>query len=150
MRSLKELYDNYKPLVTDHEIDTAQEKQEVEKFLDDILASDVMIQAHQFLARNKLASSSAKLFRDEMRRLWFEHYPRNKGTLSSNGFEHVFMGEIKNKEVSGFHSWLYFINQEALGKLNYKGWIKRLSMGHVSMQPSYIDTSCFHICIIPI
>ncbi|CAG0901743.1 unnamed protein product [Darwinula stevensoni] len=133
MRSLKALYDNYKPLVTDQETDTAQENQEVDKFLDDILASDVMIQAHQFLGRKKLAPSSAKAFRDEMKRLWFEHYPRAKGTLSSNGFEHVFMGEIKNKEVSGFHSWLYFINQEALGNLNYKGWIKRLSMGHVSL-----------------
>jgi poly(U)-specific endoribonuclease len=38
--------------------------------------------------------------------------------------EHVFVGEIKNGEISGFHNWVQFYLQEQNGSLDYRGYIK--------------------------
>lgn len=38
------------------------------------------------------------------------------------------------------HSWLYYNDQEATKKVDYKGWIKKLDLGNVSGLPKL---SCF-------
>lgn len=35
--------------------------------------------------------------------MWFGLYSRGKGKISSSGFEHVFVSELKNGEVSGIN-----------------------------------------------
>jgi poly(U)-specific endoribonuclease len=44
-----------------------------------------------------------------LHKIWFELYHRSHGgRADSSGFEHVFVGEVKNGEVSGFHNWIHF------------------------------------------
>ena len=38
-------------------------------------------------------------------------------------FEHVFVGESKNGEISGLHNWLQFFNLEQRRELDYRGYI---------------------------
>ena len=46
---------------------------------------------------------------------------RNK---DSSGFEHVFVGESRDKEVIGFHNWIQFYLQERRGNVDYQGYIR--------------------------
>jgi hypothetical protein len=55
--------------------------------------------------------------------IWFELYKRETKNDSS-GFEHVFLGENRRGETTGFHNWIQFWSQEQLGKVDYKGWLK--------------------------
>ncbi|KHJ97401.1 hypothetical protein OESDEN_02625 [Oesophagostomum dentatum] len=60
-----------------------------------------------------------------MKQLWFDHYSRAKGKLDTSGFEHVFIGEEKNGEVSGLHNWVrfYMLENNSAEKFDYKGFI---------------------------
>ena len=53
---------------------------------------------------------------------WFGMYDRARAILGSSGFEHVFIGEIKNGAVSGFHNWFHWYMLEKAGELNYVGY----------------------------
>ena len=48
-----------------------------------------------------------------------------------SGFEHVFIGEIKNGEVSGFHDWVNFYQQEKTNAINYLGYIEKATFNEV-------------------
>jgi len=45
--------------------------------------------------------------------------------LDSSGFEHVFVGEIKEDQVVGFHNWITFYLQEKKGLIDYHGYFRR-------------------------
>lgn len=49
----------------------------------------------------------------------------------SSGFEHVFMGETKNGQVSGFHGWIHWYLEEQAANVNYLGYIKTVDFGKV-------------------
>jgi poly(U)-specific endoribonuclease len=74
-------------------------------------------------------------FKTKLYELWFEPYDRD-GTsatvLGSSGFEHVFMGETKDGEISGFHNWLHFHYEEDLGNINYLGVLAQADFSGVS------------------
>ena len=57
--------------------------------------------------------------------IWFKAYGRSRGGREdSSGFEHVFVGEVKNDKVSGFHNWIQLYIEEKKGALDYRGYIK--------------------------
>lgn len=58
----------------------------------------------------------------QLKKMWFGLYSRQNGKLDSSGFEHMFVGEIKSGDVSGFHNWVQFYTQEQDGDLNYYGY----------------------------
>lgn len=66
-----------------------------------------------------------KAFEKLVHKLWFEMYSRghhHRGQQNSSGFEHVFVGEISEEgEVSGFHNWIQFYNEEKKGAVDYRG-----------------------------
>lgn len=68
--------------------------------------------------------------RDTLKLIWFTPYKRGGRHLASSGFEHVFVGEVKNSKVSGFHNWLSFLKEEGEGDLDYKGYLKKLDFGN--------------------
>lgn len=50
--------------------------------------------------------------RDFLKQLWFSLYSRGKGKIGSSGFEHIFVSELKNQEVSGMcFTYLYIFLQ---------------------------------------
>ena len=61
-------------------------------------------------------------FKKQVYKIWFEFYKREEKNDSS-GFEHVFLGEIKNNQVTGLHNWIQIYLEEKKGNLNYKGYI---------------------------
>ncbi|VDN12989.1 unnamed protein product, partial [Dibothriocephalus latus] len=96
------------------EQETPDEKKEQDTFLDALMNSPVMKEVHKYLVSIRLAPRTPKDFKELLRKLWFTRYRRGRPNDSS-GFEHVFVGEIKNGEVTGFHNWVTFCEQEAKG-----------------------------------
>jgi poly(U)-specific endoribonuclease len=139
------MYDNHEAPVTRSEVVTDAERAEENAFINAVMRTDVMQRAYNFLKREGLAPASEVDFKRNLRDIWFGIYNRQRNTPSSSGFEHVFLGEIKNGEVSGFHNWLYFLDQEAQNKANYLGWQKTLSLGKVGYISSVLVQQIFHL-----
>lgn len=68
-------------------------------------------------------------------------YSRGLGKIGSSAFEHVFLNEIKNGTVIGLHNWVYFLEQEKAGKVDYMGYIKKVDLGNVSLSKFVKDKS---------
>ncbi|KAG6684305.1 hypothetical protein I3842_12G056300 [Carya illinoinensis] len=68
-------------------------------------------------------TAPVKYLHNMMTSLWFDLYGRGGTSGSSSAFEHVFVGEIKQRgeeEVSGFHNWLQFYLEEDKGRVDYQ------------------------------
>ena len=76
-----------------------------------------------------LASNNLNGFKSQLKQYWFLPYSRAKGKLDSSGFEHVFVGEIKDKKVSGFHNWLQFYLEEQDQLLTYDRHVNSCKVG---------------------
>lgn len=125
-RAFIALLDNYEAKTGVAEVITSQERTEVKTFLNAIMQTGPMQFCHKYCAANsKDVSSSPTEFKKLLQNIWFDLYKRSRnGRADSSGFEHVFTGEIKNGEVSGFHNWIQFYLEEKRGKLDYYGYIK--------------------------
>uniref|UniRef100_A0A0R3RVS1 Endoribonuclease n=1 Tax=Elaeophora elaphi TaxID=1147741 RepID=A0A0R3RVS1_9BILA len=81
----------------------------------------ILLQGHPY-------ATDLKIFRAWIRQLWFGRYSRKFRFIDSSGFEHVFVGELKNDEVNGMHSWLrfYLLERNASQQFDYHGYtVKR-------------------------
>lgn len=117
---------------------TPNERREENEFLDAIMATSVMRYAMQFLQNKGLVTPDPKTHRDLMKTIWFNMYSRGGGRIGSSAFEHIFLAEIKNNTVTGLHNWVYFYEQEKAGKIDYKGYMKKVDIGTVSSIPPTI------------
>jgi poly(U)-specific endoribonuclease len=113
------LRDNFTPDVTVAESCGQACVDEENAFLDAIIVTEPIQLLHQWLIGQGLASSSVSEFKNELFQYWFMKYTRGGGPLGSSGFEHVFVGEIKNNAVSGSHNWVNFYLEEKDGDFNY-------------------------------
>jgi len=120
------LLDNYSAEVGDEEEVLSEEREEITTFLDVILQTGPMQFCHQYLvANNEEVPAERSEFRNLLYRVWFQLYHRSHGgRADSSGFEHVFVGEIKNEKVSGFHNWVRYYIEEQNGSIDYQGYIK--------------------------
>ncbi|XP_032779443.2 poly(U)-specific endoribonuclease homolog [Daphnia magna] len=122
------LFDNYLASVNETEQVTPQEKAEEAAFFDAVFATEVIKATHKFLVAQRLAESNVERFKEQLRNIWFGLYQRAPGKQGSSGFEHVFLGEFKNG-ISGLHSWVRFVTEEAKGDINYLGYTRTMSIG---------------------
>ena len=107
------LLDNYSAGCGEDEVITRTESAEIWAFLKAIYQTAPMQFAHKYLVANsdgEVPSDPAE-FLQLLKKIWFDLYFRERGGRpDSSGFEHVFVGEIKEKngekEVSGFHNWV--------------------------------------------
>ncbi|CAH0592606.1 unnamed protein product [Chrysodeixis includens] len=118
------LLDNYErdTLVNEHV--TPQERNEENAFMDAVMSTTVMRHLMTFLKNKGYVTPDPKQQRDYLKQMWFSLYSRGKGKISSSGFEHVFVSELKNGVVSGLHNWIYFSREEAANRINYLGYLK--------------------------
>jgi poly(U)-specific endoribonuclease len=119
------LLDNYSAETGVAEVVSDAERSEVSTFLNAVMETKPMQFCHQYCRAkdpNGVPSSSQE-FKGLLKKIWFDLYRREQ-TGDSSGFEHVFVGEVKNGEVSGFHNWIQFYLEEQKGGLDYRGYIK--------------------------
>jgi len=124
-RAFVALLDNYKAQTGQAERVTNSERRENSDFLDAIMQTAPMQFCHEYLQKkipDKVSSSQSE-FKKLLNKIWFELY-RRAGTMDSSGFEHVFVGEIKNEKITGFHNWVQLYLEEQKGDLDYRGYIK--------------------------
>lgn len=103
------LLDNYNPEQGCKEVVTSQEKEEQRAFIEEISRTAVIKYLHKYLSAKGIASEDKEDFKSMLASLWFDLYGRGGTSGSSSAFEHVFVGEIKQRgeqEVSGFHNWI--------------------------------------------
>ncbi|NWR07967.1 ENDOU endoribonuclease, partial [Paradoxornis webbianus] len=116
--SFIKLLDNYQRATGTEEEVTAEELQEQERFLQEVMRTELMGELFAFL-RGKNRYSSQQEFVQDLKEIWFGLYSRGDGERDSSGFEHVFSGEVKKGKVSGFHNWIRFYLLEKQGAVNY-------------------------------
>ncbi|XP_004245847.1 uncharacterized protein [Solanum lycopersicum] len=120
------LLDNYNPNQGVKENVTPEEKREQTAFIEEISRTAPIKYLHKYLSLKGIISGDYEELKRMLTRLWFDLYSRGGTSASSSAFEHVFVGEIKErgeKEVSGFHNWLQFYLEEAKGNVDYQGYI---------------------------
>ncbi|KAJ0182471.1 hypothetical protein K1T71_001840 [Dendrolimus kikuchii] len=122
------LLDNYERDTLVNEYVTPQERNEENAFMDAIMATTVIRHLMNFLKDKGYVTPDPRQQRDFLKQLWFGLYSRGKGKISSSGFEHVFVSELKNGEVSGLHNWIYFSKEEAVNRVNYLGYLKYVQL----------------------
>lgn len=109
-----DLLDNYESAVGVDEVMTHQEIIEMKKFVDVVVSSEPMKIAQEYLVEKDWAPAGEDEFKDWLWDVWFTLYRRGRAkgrgriTGDSSGFEHVFVGEIRNGSVIGFHNWIQF------------------------------------------
>jgi poly(U)-specific endoribonuclease len=138
------LLDNYHSVTGVSEQVTSLERKEIDHFLSIILETAPMqfcyqyCQAHNVLGKTSSSSSSSHRrndhdddeassmneFKELLYTIWFEPYSRDGNQKDSSGFEHVFIGEVEDNAISGFHNWIQFYHQEQKGNIDYRGYIK--------------------------
>lgn len=95
-----DLLDNYEAQTGKEESFSAKEQKEIDGFLKAVLATPVMKHCHAYchaLAPDKVPADQAG-FQKLLYHIWFELYRRERsGKLDSSGFEHVFVGEIRDQ-----------------------------------------------------
>ncbi|CEF61815.1 Poly(U)-specific endoribonuclease [Strongyloides ratti] len=121
------LMDNYIENVGVRESITTEETNEIDNFLNLVMNTTIGIEFYNFLKLKKHPFvNSDRIYKNWLKQLWFGTYSRAKGVPDTSGFEHVFMGEIKNDEISGLHNWYRFYYLESQGQkqsFDYKGYI---------------------------
>ncbi|XP_068679487.1 uridylate-specific endoribonuclease B-like [Montipora capricornis] len=131
------LLDNYESEGGQKEVVTQEEVRENQCFIDAIYETEPMKIAHKYLAEKKLMPSDRAQFKWALYNLWFKMYQRTKGVrqLDSSAFEHVFVGETRNKtDVIGFHNWIQFYLQEKRGLVDYRGFFPSRRKRHTSSE----------------
>lgn len=126
-KSFIALLDNYTSEQGKKETVTNSERIENWTFLRAIMQTGPMQFCHKYCAANNPDVPEDKEdFMKMLYRIWFDIYSRDRNGEGgdSSGFEHVFVGEIKDSKVSGFHNWIYFYLEEQKGNVDYRGYIK--------------------------
>lgn len=118
------LLDNYERDTLVNEYITPMERNEENDFMDAIMSTSVIRHLMNFLKVKGIVTPDPRQQRDFLKQLWFNLYSRGKGKIGSSGFEHIFVSELKNGQVSGLHNWIYFSKEEAANRINYLGYLK--------------------------
>ncbi|WKX88292.1 hypothetical protein Q1695_008158 [Nippostrongylus brasiliensis] len=112
--------------VAEPRVSQDEERREIKTFLTYALSTKPWQLLYGFLDKKKYPlAKDPNVFYQWMNQLWFAHYSRAKGKADTSGFEHVFIGEEKNKEVSGLHNWVryYTLERNASENVNYMGFV---------------------------
>lgn len=125
------LLNNYCAFTGEGENVTEEEIQENCAFLNEVMKTSPMkycldyCKAKGVTYNGQQISGSESQFKQILNSIWFELYTRSgRRNMDSSGFEHVFVGEVKDGEISGFHNWVQFYLEEKRGHVDFRGYIK--------------------------
>lgn len=141
-----DLLDNYNPNQRSSEVVTSEEKHEEMAFVEEISRTAPIKYLHKYLVAKGLVPYHYEGFKKKMKSLWFDLFDRSGTYDCSSGFEHVFVGEVKQrqtKEVSGFHNWIAFYLEEAKGRIDYRGYIFPRRRGQIPASETQLLTIQF-------
>ncbi|XP_030054165.1 uridylate-specific endoribonuclease [Microcaecilia unicolor] len=163
-----ELLDNYDRKTGTGEAMGPEHLDEQDKFLQEIMKTEVMQELYKFFHQKKKYGNQQEFVAD-LKKMWFGLYSRSKTEQDSSGFEHIFVGEVKNGKVSGFHSWIrfYFLEKEGLldyyshnydgpwntypdvlGKqFHWDGYFKEVGSSFIGSSPEF-DFAIYSLCFI--
>lgn len=122
IRAFVALLDNFDSCTNAAEFMSANEKEETWHFLHAACNTVPMRYAFEWCKANG-GPVNEVAWKLALFNLWFGTFSRGAGVASSSAFEHVFVGEVKNNEVTGFHNWLQFYHEEKAGKVDYRGYV---------------------------
>lgn len=122
--ALQALYPHFNAQTGSKESRSSSKDLAIDHFLTAISRTKIFKILREFLGKKgyQPAQSESK-FLDALKQLWFGEYSRAKGVKDTSGFEHVFMGEVKNEELVGLHSWVRVYTLEQQGQLDYAGYV---------------------------
>ncbi|CAI4224107.1 unnamed protein product [Auanema sp. JU1783] len=123
--SLQNLMKFYQADATVAENRTPSWNTAISDFLDDVLNTNVMKTAQNFLYNHGMASNDLQTFKEQVTSIWFTLFSRNGGVPSSSGFKSLFFGEETSGKVVSFNNWVQFYLQENAGLINYHGWFTK-------------------------
>ena len=116
--------------------DNAVEDGEINEFLQQIMPTEVIQRALNYINNDLGLNFSNDEFKQELKRLWFEIYTNyyNSNPIPfCSGFEHVFVGEEKNRnQIGGYHSWIKFFLDEKNRRVNFQGFNYDNKLGRIS------------------
>lgn len=109
------LFDNYESDRKIEETETGVEKEEISNFMNLVSNDDKMLSLYNYLnGDNKYGSYED--FINYVKNTWFKIDDK----LNNCTFEHVFIGEIKGKQVTGYHNWVKYYTDETKGEIKLK------------------------------
>ncbi|CAL4064842.1 unnamed protein product, partial [Meganyctiphanes norvegica] len=126
--AFRALLDNYNPDVKTRDALKKAEAQEEQAIPSKAMGRQ--IQDHSELHVFADASKIRRPLKDVLKEIWFTMYTRAGRNEGSSGFEHSFVGELKDGKVSGFHNWIQFGHEEKDGDLDYKGFMQYVNLGN--------------------
>ena len=125
------LLDNYVKETGVSEVVTQEEKNENWAFINAIFNTGPIQYLKEWLAEKGLFKGKTDQdFKKKLHDIWLKLYSR-EARNDSSGFEHVFVGEVKQGKVTGFHNWIQFYLEEQRGTVDYRGWILPKRKGRV-------------------
>ncbi|ORY02153.1 hypothetical protein K493DRAFT_298040 [Basidiobolus meristosporus CBS 931.73] len=129
------LLDNYVAEVGKNEVLTSMETGENRRFIDAICETPVIRYMQRYLMKKNLIDGNVMSFKKLLEKLWFNFYGRGSGGDSS-AFEHVFLGEVRQDKVIGFHNWVTLFLEERKNFLDYQGFITPRNRSHPLSRPT--------------
>jgi poly(U)-specific endoribonuclease len=121
--TFRALLDNYVSTVGQVERYNQEERREEMAFINAIFPTGPIQFCYEFLKKHNKCPDDPMAFKRQLAALWFRPYRRTRGgPLDSSGFEHVFVGEVKDGEVTGLHNWIRIYDEERQRRLNYRGY----------------------------
>ena len=133
--ALRALYGHFKPVVSEEEEMSEDKTKRELDFIEACVNTKVMEITREWIyskSRGKAKARDKTAFKDLLHKMWFAPYARSNrshGVEGSCAFEHVFLGEESGHAVKGFHNWLYFLEEEKKGEVNYFGYEKAIKLG---------------------
>ncbi|KAI6205429.1 hypothetical protein M3Y94_00791100 [Aphelenchoides besseyi] len=133
------LFDNFERTTGVSEQDTPEEIEEIKRFIDLVVETRPWKVLIEFLkSKNHPFVSNPSTLKRMLRQLWFDHYSRARGLADTSAFEHIFIGETKNGEISGLHNWLrlYELERNVSSRFDYRGFLVKRGqiMGAIKFQ----------------
>ncbi|ETN77261.1 hypothetical protein NECAME_11172 [Necator americanus] len=93
-------------------------------FFDSVVDTNVMREAHKFLAGQGFSPMDTESFKKQLSTFWFDLYSRCEASGNS-GFENVSGGGVQDSDVIRFGNWYRFCQPQKQGRVDYKLWSQK-------------------------